>query len=117
MFWIPDPTLTFVSLPKKSAIFTVVEAQSAYIARALSGRLRLPYKSAMQEELEEEPQKLGEAFNDLNLRLPWKPATQQELEEAQQESKEEPEDIISPAAPEAKRLAANGFHNFNYPKD
>jgi Flavin-binding monooxygenase-like len=58
MFWIPDPTLTFVGLPKMSAIFTVVEAQSAYIARALAGRLPLPYKSAMQQELEEEHQEL-----------------------------------------------------------
>jgi hypothetical protein len=47
MFWIPDPTLAFVGLPKMSAIFTVVKAQSAYIARALAGRIDIPSLSDM----------------------------------------------------------------------
>lgn len=54
MFWIPDPTLAFVGLPKMSAIFTVVEAQSAYIARALAGRISIPTISNMHRELEHE---------------------------------------------------------------
>ncbi|KAF8850438.1 hypothetical protein BDZ45DRAFT_731566 [Acephala macrosclerotiorum] len=54
MFWIPDTTLSFVGLPKMSAIFTVVEAQSAYIARVLAGRLRTPYQSTMQQKTDEE---------------------------------------------------------------
>ncbi|KUJ09939.1 uncharacterized protein LY89DRAFT_689834 [Mollisia scopiformis] len=54
MFWIQDPTLAFVGLPKMSAIFTVVEAQSAYVARALSGRITIPSKPGMQNELKQE---------------------------------------------------------------
>ena len=41
MFYTGDPSLAFVGLPKKSAAFTVAEAQSAYIARMFAGRLRL----------------------------------------------------------------------------
>ncbi len=54
MFWIHDPTLSFVGLPKMSAVFTVAEAQSAYIARALARRLDFPSKPTMERELEEE---------------------------------------------------------------
>lgn len=58
MIWIGDrvrePTLAFVGLPKMSSIFTIVEAQSAYIARVFSGRLFLPSKPLMVSEIEEE---------------------------------------------------------------
>ncbi|CZR67452.1 uncharacterized protein PAC_17351 [Phialocephala subalpina] len=54
MFWIPDITLAFVGLPKMSAIFTVIEAQSAYIARVLACRLSTPFKTTMQQLTNEE---------------------------------------------------------------
>ena len=53
MFWVPDNRLAFVGLPKMSAVFTLAEAQSAYIARAFSGRLVLPSPLLMRLQLDE----------------------------------------------------------------
>lgn len=54
IFWIPDPTLSFVGLPKMSAIFTVAEAQSAYIARMLACRIPIPHRSIIQENTDDQ---------------------------------------------------------------
>ncbi|CZT16139.1 uncharacterized protein RCC_01980 [Ramularia collo-cygni] len=48
MFYISQPSLALVGLPKMTAAFTVAEAQSAVIARVFSGRITLPAKQAME---------------------------------------------------------------------
>lgn len=52
IFWISDSTLAFVGLLKMNAVFTVAGAQSAYIARALAGRILVPSKSGMKQDAE-----------------------------------------------------------------
>lgn len=48
IFYRPQPTLSFVALNQKIVPFPVAEAQSAVIARVLSGRLTLPSHSEME---------------------------------------------------------------------
>lgn len=49
LFYIDDPTLAFVALPKRVVPFPISEAQSAFIARVWANRLQLPTKAAMRE--------------------------------------------------------------------
>lgn len=42
IFYYPQPTLAFLTLPQRIVPFPVAEAQAAYIARVFSGRLTLP---------------------------------------------------------------------------
>ncbi|KAK5736464.1 monooxygenase [Elasticomyces elasticus] len=53
IFYIHDPTLAFVGLPKKTAAFTVAEAQSAVVARAFAGRILRPSKPALERWVRE----------------------------------------------------------------
>ncbi|KAF2637373.1 thiol-specific monooxygenase [Massarina eburnea CBS 473.64] len=48
IFYFPQPTITFLTLPQRIIPFPVAEAQSAYIARVFSGRLTLPTFADMQ---------------------------------------------------------------------
>lgn len=48
MIYHPSPTLFFTGLPQRVVPFPVSEAQSAVIARLLSGRLQLPAAGVMQ---------------------------------------------------------------------
>ncbi|KUL87505.1 hypothetical protein ZTR_04620 [Talaromyces verruculosus] len=49
LFYIDDPTLAFVALPKRIVPFPFSEAQSAHIARVWDNRVQLPTKDAMRE--------------------------------------------------------------------
>jgi cation diffusion facilitator CzcD-associated flavoprotein CzcO len=54
IFYIPDPTLSFVGLNKNVIPFPMAESQGAVIARVYSGRLSFPSEDVMREsELEE----------------------------------------------------------------
>jgi len=48
IFYYPRPTLSFLGLPKRIVPFPVSEAQVAYVARILSGRLQLPSNIEMK---------------------------------------------------------------------
>ncbi|PVH99270.1 FAD/NAD(P)-binding domain-containing protein [Periconia macrospinosa] len=49
LIYTPRPTLSFLVLNQRVTPFIVAEAQSAVLARILSGRLPLPEKTAMEE--------------------------------------------------------------------
>ena len=49
IFFIPTPTLAFVGMPKKAALFLVAQAQSAVIAPAFAGRIALPSEVDMRQ--------------------------------------------------------------------
>ncbi|EED17017.1 dimethylaniline monooxygenase, putative [Talaromyces stipitatus ATCC 10500] len=49
LFFIDDPTLAFVALPKRIVPFPVSESQSAYIARVWANRAKLPANPVMRE--------------------------------------------------------------------
>ncbi|CAI6308091.1 unnamed protein product [Periconia digitata] len=49
LFYAPRPTLSFLVLNQRVTPFPVAEAQSAVLARILSGRLSLPDQSIMEE--------------------------------------------------------------------
>ncbi|KAK4950278.1 monooxygenase [Elasticomyces elasticus] len=53
IFYIHDPTIAFVGLPKKTAAFTVAEAQSAVVARAFAGRILRPSKPGLERWVRE----------------------------------------------------------------
>jgi cation diffusion facilitator CzcD-associated flavoprotein CzcO len=49
LFYAPEPTLAFLTLPQKIIPFPVAEAQSAILARVYSGRLSIPSFVEMQK--------------------------------------------------------------------
>lgn len=54
MFYIRNPGLAFVGVPKMAASFLLPEAQSAMIARYFTGRIPLPSKKDMNESEQDE---------------------------------------------------------------
>lgn len=48
IFYYPQPTLAFLTLPQRIVPFPVAEAQAAYVARVFSGRLALPTHTEMK---------------------------------------------------------------------
>ncbi|KAF2438849.1 thiol-specific monooxygenase [Karstenula rhodostoma CBS 690.94] len=48
IFYHPQPTLAFLTLPQRIVPFPVAEAQAAYVARVFSGRLALPTLAEMK---------------------------------------------------------------------
>ncbi|ODV62907.1 FAD/NAD(P)-binding domain-containing protein [Ascoidea rubescens DSM 1968] len=71
MFYIYDPTLSFVALPKNIIPMSFSESQAAIISRVLSGRLKLPTESQMiQEDNQLIQQKgVGKLYHDLKFPL------------------------------------------------
>lgn len=67
IFYIPDPTLTFVGLGKDVNPFPFAEAQSSVIARYYSGRLNLPSTNVMYEEFNNELKNKGVALHGLKF--------------------------------------------------
>lgn len=69
MFYIPDPSLSFVALPKNVIPMPVSESQGSVIARYYSGRFSLPSKQVMSEDyqLEVERKGSGKAFHNLKF--------------------------------------------------
>ncbi|MCJ1379607.1 hypothetical protein MMC17_002709 [Xylographa soralifera] len=67
IFYIPDPTLSFVGVPYYSATFTLFEFQALAVAAAYSRRAKLPSEDAMRREYEQRVRKkgYGRAFHSL----------------------------------------------------
>jgi MFS transporter, ACS family, pantothenate transporter len=67
IFYIPDPTLSFVGVPYHVATFTLFEFQAMAVAAVYSGKARLPEETAMRAEYEARVQKngFGRGFNSL----------------------------------------------------
>ena len=49
IFYIEDPTLTFVGVPYHTATFSLFDFQSQVVARVLSGKAQLPTREGMRE--------------------------------------------------------------------
>jgi hypothetical protein len=67
IFYIPDPTLTFVGVPFYTATFTLFEFQAIAVAAVLSGRAWLPKQEEMRDEYKKrvETKGYGRAFHSL----------------------------------------------------
>jgi hypothetical protein len=67
IFYIPDPTLTFVGVPFYTATFTLFEYQAIVVAAVISGRAWLPKEEEMREEYKKrvETKGYGRAFHSL----------------------------------------------------
>ncbi|CUM65335.1 uncharacterized protein PRCAT00002970001 [Priceomyces carsonii] len=69
MFYIPDPSLVLIGLPKFVIPMPFAESQAALIARVLSGRIILPSIEEMREdyakEVEQKPK--GKEFHNLKF--------------------------------------------------
>ena len=67
IFYINDPTLTFVGVPFFTATFTLFEFQAMVVAKVLSGQAKLPSTQVMREEYEErvKAKGYGKAFHSL----------------------------------------------------
>ncbi len=67
IFYIPDPTLSFVGVPFYTATFTCFEFQAIAVAAVLSGRAWLPREEEMREEYRRrvETKGYGRAFHSL----------------------------------------------------
>ncbi len=67
IFYIPDPTLSFVGVPYHVATFTLFEFQAITIAAVLSGKAKLPTEEAMRDEYQKRVQikGFGKSFHSL----------------------------------------------------
>ncbi|KAF2712169.1 thiol-specific monooxygenase [Pleomassaria siparia CBS 279.74] len=67
VFYYPEPTLAFLTLPQRIVPFPVAEAQSVWVARIFSGRLTLPEKDSMRawEEATITEKGSGKSFHNL----------------------------------------------------
>ena len=68
IFYIPDPTLSFVGVPYYTATFTMFEFQAIAMAAVYSGRADLPSLQQMRQEYQARLQKKGPGKNFHNLR-------------------------------------------------
>ena len=67
IFYIPDPTLTFIGVPYFTATFTLFEFQAVALAAVLSGKAQLPSQEEMRSEYQARLRKkgVGKAFHSL----------------------------------------------------
>jgi len=67
IFYIPDPTLTFVGVPFFTATFTLFEFQAMVVAKVFAGLADLPAQEEMKAEYEKRVEKkgLGKVFHSL----------------------------------------------------
>jgi MFS transporter, ACS family, pantothenate transporter len=67
IFYIPDPTLSFIGVPFYVATFTLFEFQAIAVAAVYSGRAKLPVEDDMRSEYRERVAKkgVGKAFHSL----------------------------------------------------
>ena len=68
IFYIPDPTLSFVGVPYYTATFTMFEFQAIAVAAGYSGRADLPTVPQMRQDYQQRLQKKGHGKNFHNLR-------------------------------------------------
>jgi hypothetical protein len=67
IFYINDPTLTFIGVPFFTATFTLFEFQAMVVAKVLSGQASLPRRDAMRSEYNDKikTKGYGKAFHSL----------------------------------------------------
>lgn len=70
IFYIPDPSLVFMAIPKLVVPMPLAESQAAVISRVFSGDLPLPDKQSMSMEYSLELLKKGDGKNFHNLKFP-----------------------------------------------
>lgn len=70
IFYINEPTLTFIGVPFFTATFTLFEFQAMVVAKVLSGQAKLPSTEAMRAEYNErvKGKGYGKAFHSLRER-------------------------------------------------
>ena len=68
IFYIPDPTLSFVGVPYYTATFTMFEFQAIAMAAVYSGQADLPSLQQMRQEYQARLEKKGPGKNFHNLR-------------------------------------------------
>lgn len=70
IFYINDPTLTFVGVPFFTATFTLFEFQAMVVAKVLSGQAKVPSKEVMRAEYDERVRAkgFGKGFHSLKDR-------------------------------------------------
>lgn len=59
IFYIPDPTLSFIGIPFHTATFSFFEFQATALAQVLRGKVALPGDEAMREEYAERLERKG----------------------------------------------------------
>ncbi|KAK0614008.1 hypothetical protein B0T14DRAFT_539642 [Immersiella caudata] len=67
IFYIPNPTLSFIGVPYHAAAFTLFGFQAQVLARAFAGRAKLPKEGEMREIYEKKAKEkgLGRGFHSL----------------------------------------------------
>ncbi|KAK8859795.1 thiol-specific monooxygenase [Apiospora arundinis] len=65
MFWIDEPMLIYIGIPKEGPTFLTSQSQAAYAARCLAGRSFLPFKTVMGSEMMADLEK--RATQNLNI--------------------------------------------------
>ena len=67
IFYIPDPTLSFIGVPYYTANFSLFEFQAIALSRVLSGKANLPSEEEMRMEYRERLARkgIGRNFNSL----------------------------------------------------
>lgn len=67
IFYIPDPTLSFVGVPFHNATFTLFEFQAMVVSAVFSGVARLPSQESMKQEYRERLRQkgIGRVFHSL----------------------------------------------------
>ncbi|KAK6431257.1 hypothetical protein LTR95_012584 [Oleoguttula sp. CCFEE 5521] len=67
IFYIPDPTLSFIGVPYHTATWSFFEFQAMALAQVLAGKVALPSEAGMRDEYEQRLQRkgAGRAFHSL----------------------------------------------------
>lgn len=67
MFYIPDPSLVFLVLPKNIVPMPLAESQAAVLSRVYSGKMKLPDRETMTTEYFQELKNKGKEFHNLKF--------------------------------------------------
>lgn len=67
MFFIPDPSLVFMTLPKNIVPMPLAESQAAVLSRVYSGNMKLPDKETMTTEYLQEIADRGNDYHSLKF--------------------------------------------------
>ncbi|CUM46472.1 uncharacterized protein AC631_05388 [Debaryomyces fabryi] len=67
MFYIPDPSLAFLVLPKLIVPMPLAESQAAVLSRVFSGKMKLPDTETMTSEYLKEFETKGKEFHNLKF--------------------------------------------------
>ncbi|RDW33055.1 hypothetical protein B0I72DRAFT_137048 [Yarrowia lipolytica] len=79
LFYINDPSIAFIGMPKNVVPFPLAETQAAVVARVWSGRLKLPSKETQLESLRKEEKERGTGSAHHTLKHPLDAEYQQAL--------------------------------------